>query len=90
MNGRYMMATKGIHKLGEISRDQPDLAWITGEDGDDFTGVWVTGFGYFNVRFPKATTRELNAEEHARYDGTELELSGRPWGRIDLDGEVAS
>lgn len=81
---RYMMATKALHKLGDISRDQPDLCLIRDEDGDDFIGEWVTGFGYIQVRFPKATTRDLTDAERARYDGQELELSGRDWGRIDL------
>lgn len=90
MTGRYMMATKAIHKLGDISRDLPDLAWITGEEGDDYIGVWVEGLGYFNVRFPKSTTRELTAEERERYDGAELELNGKSAGRIDLErGDAA-
>lgn len=90
MTGRYMMATKAIHKLGDISRDLPDLAWIEGEDGDDYIGVWVEGFGFADVRFPKATTRELTAEERERYDGAHLELAGKPAGRIDLDGGDAA
>ena len=85
MTGRYMMATTAHHQLGDISRDKPDLAWITSEDGDTYTGAWVTGFGYVNVRFPKATTRELTAEERAHYDGRQVVMGGRPRGRIDFD-----
>lgn len=73
---RYMMATKAIHKLGDISRDEPDLAWITGEDGDNWTGQWITGYGYIDVRFPKATTRDLTAAEREDYAGRLVELNG--------------
>jgi len=69
MPDRYLMATTATHVLGDISRDEPHLALIYGEDGDDWIGEWVTGIGYINVRFPKATTRELTAEEVALYDG---------------------
>jgi hypothetical protein len=64
---RYMMATAAYHKLGDISRDRPDLAVIYGEDGDDWIGQWAAGFGFVNVRFPKATTRELTGAEKAHY-----------------------
>lgn len=81
---RYMIATVAHHKLGDISRDQPDIAYIDGEDGDDYIGQWVAGFAFTNVRFPKATTRELTAEDRERYDGRELEMSGYVLGRIEL------
>lgn len=86
---RYMMATAAIHKLGDISRDEPDLCFVHDEDGGDYIGQWVTGFGYVKVRFPKATTRDLTEQEKAHYHGLELEMSGRPWGRIDLDDPTA-
>lgn len=70
---RYMMATTAIHTLGDISRDEPDLARIYGEDGDDYIGQWVAGYGYVNVRFPKASTRPLNAKEIAYYRTRVLE-----------------
>lgn len=87
MTGRYMLATTAHHKLGDISRDESDLAWITGEDGDDWIGKWVEGFGYFDIRFPKVSTRELTDVERERYDGRELAMNGRPWGRIDFDDQ---
>ena len=86
---RYMMATTAHHKLGDISRDQPGLAYIDGEDGDDYIGQWVTGAGYIQVRFPKATTRELTAEERERFNGRELEMSGRIVGRIEIPEPAA-
>ncbi len=83
-----MIATKAIHKLGDISRDQPDLCIIDSETDDDYIGKWVTGFGYVRVRFPKDTTRELTAAEREQYNGKGLELAGQPCGNIDL-GEQA-
>jgi hypothetical protein len=79
-----MMATTAIHKLGDISRDEPDLAYITGEDGDDWIGNWVTGYGYIHVRFPKSSTRELTAAERGLYDEKTLTLAGEPVGRIEV------
>ncbi len=83
MADRFLMATTATHPVGDISRDEPDLAVITGEDGDDWIGEWVTGVGFINVRFPKATTRELTDEERARYDGRLVQAGGSAW-RISI------
>ena len=66
---RYMLATKAMHKLGDISSDVPNLCYVYGEDSDNFIGNWVVGFGFFDVKFPKSTTRELTEEEKDKYDG---------------------
>ena len=66
-DSKFMMATTAIHKLGDISRDEPDLCRIYGEDGDDWIGAWITGFGLFDVRFPKSTTKELTPEDQEKY-----------------------
>ncbi len=63
MSPHYMMATKAEHRLGDLSEDEPTLCFVDGEEGDYYTGSWVEGFGFFNVKFPKATTRELTEEE---------------------------
>ena len=84
MTHRYMMATKAVHKLGDISRKTPDLCRIAREDGDDWIGSWVDGYGFVEVRFPKATTRDLTAEEVARYNGRFLTINGSPWGKLDI------
>lgn len=73
---RYMMATKAIHKLGDISSGKPDLCYIHSEDGDDYVGRWATGFGFINVHFPKETTRELTSEERLYYQNRHIVLSG--------------
>ena len=75
---RHMMATKAMHKLGDISRDEPDLCRIYAEDGDDWIGSWVTGFGFFDVHFPKATTRPLTPEEVAHFEKQSIQIASHP------------
>lgn len=82
---RYMMATKAIHTLGDISRDEPDLAIIDSEAGDDYIGEWLTGVGYVGVRFPKATTRELTDDEKAYY---RTKVVDAPWGTWPIDPDA--
>ncbi|WP_024516977.1 hypothetical protein [Bradyrhizobium sp. Tv2a-2] len=75
---KYMMATTAIHLLGDISSDTPDICHIEREEGDDYIGAWVTGFGFINVRFPKATTRDLTPEEVEKYDGKQYRIGSQP------------
>jgi len=51
--GRYRMATKALHLTGDISRDNPELCIIFGEDGDNYIGNWVEGLGFVKVKFQK-------------------------------------
>lgn len=75
---KYMMATTAIHQLGDISRDEPDLCHIEREEGDNYIGAWVTGFGFIGVQFPKATTRELTEEELTYYDNRGIRMGSGP------------
>lgn len=71
----------------DLSRDKPDLCLIGKESIDYYIGSWVTGFGFINVKFPKATTRELTAVERQYYrDHHQLST---PWGyqEIAIDEE---
>jgi len=68
----HMMATKAYHTMGDISRTEPDLIIVRREHDDYYIGNWVEGFGFINVIFPKETTRDLNAEEFAKYHGQNL------------------
>ncbi len=72
---RYMVATKAIHELGDISDNSPKLCSIHGEDEKNFIGEWVTGFGFLNVKFPKETTRELTPEEIYECDGEMIAIN---------------
>jgi len=75
---KYMMATKATHKLGDISRDEPDLCYIYRETDTDYIGTWVTGYGFFDVKFPKETTRGLIQEEIEKYNKTSVQISNQP------------
>lgn len=75
---KYMMATTAIHQLGDISREQEDICRIESEEGADYIGSWVTGFGFFGVRFPKATTRDLTPTEVEHYDGRLYRIGSQP------------
>jgi hypothetical protein len=44
----YMMATKAIHQMGDISNDTPDICVITEEGLNNYIGHWVTGFGFLS------------------------------------------
>lgn len=73
---RYMMATKASHGAGDISRDEPGLCVVDEEYDEHYVGEWVTGFGFINVKFPKATTRELTEAEKEHYRTKTIEVAG--------------
>lgn len=76
--GRHMMATTAIHKLGDISRDEPDLCIVYKEDEENYIGNWVEGFGFIEVKFPKETTRPLTEEEKKSHIGKYLTINNNP------------
>ena len=77
---KYMMGTTAIHMLGDISRDKEDLCHIDREEGSDYIGSWVTGFGFIEVRFPKISTRDLTPDEIDFFDGRHYRIgSGFPY-----------
>lgn len=76
MKPKYMMATTALHTMGDISSKTPDLCVISSEDQDNYIGMWVFGYGFFNVKFPKSSTRELTPEEKNEWNGQLTELSG--------------
>jgi len=75
---RYKIATKAIHKLGDISRDKPDLCVIHSQDEENYIGNWVCGFGFIDVKFPKETTRDLTDEEILEWSGRGLAINSNP------------
>lgn len=76
---KYMMATKAHHiAIKNDSSEKPDLCVISREDKMNYYGSWVQGVGFFNVRFPKKTTRELNKKEIKYYSTKITMLSGVP------------
>lgn len=85
---KYMMATTANHKLGDISREQPDLCVVSEEDENNYIGNWVFGLGFIDVEFPKSTTRELTEEEIEKYHGKPMSINGHFFGAINIKNEV--
>ena len=89
----YKIATKAIHKLGDISRHVDDgnysdnLCIVTSEDETNFIGSWVTGFGFFNVKFPKETTRDLTEEEVEYFNGRSIQINNQPPVKLSVSKE---
>jgi len=75
---KFLMGTKAFHQLGELSRDEYDLFRINGETDNYWIGAWVTGYGFFNVCFPKTTSRELTKEEIEKYNKTFIQIGSQP------------
>ena len=82
---KHMIATTGIHMLGDISRDEGDLCRVSHESETDYYGMWITGMGYFNVRFPKKSTRELTEEEIEKYNKMYVQLASNPPMKLKVD-----
>ena len=70
-----MMGTAAFHKLGDISRDEPDYFGYNDEDAENYYGAWLTGFGFVGVRFPKATSRPMTTEEAIRLSDSEFVIA---------------
>jgi hypothetical protein len=85
MKRGYMMATTAIHQLGDISRDTPDLCYVNKEDEENYIGSWVTGMGFIDVKFPKATTRELTQEEIDYYNGRSVSINNQILHHLKVD-----
>lgn len=81
---KYMIATKAFHQLGNISSNIPDLCVVNGEDDENYYGFWVTGFGFYDVRFPKETTKNLTEEEVEKFDGRILSINETPIKRLKI------
>lgn len=66
----FMHGTTAHHLLGNISRPAGDVFVAAEETNDYWIGSWVTGFGYFNVLFPKETSRPLSDQELSYYNSS--------------------
>jgi hypothetical protein len=87
---KYMMATECIYKADPESpfkSNEPDLCSIYNEDGDYWIGCWVTGLGFFDVKFPKTTTRELTQEEIEYYNKKSIRINNQQPVQLKVDKE---
>jgi len=55
---KFFIGTTAYHLLGDISREG-DICCVSKETENYFIGNWLTGYGLFNVIFPKETTKKL-------------------------------
>lgn len=72
----YKMATKASHLTGDIGEKIPDICSVYKEDEENFYGSWVFGGCFVDVKFPKATTRDLTPEEVEYYHGRNITMCG--------------
>jgi hypothetical protein len=75
---QYFMGTTAYHQLGDISREKEDLFHASSETDDYYIGSWITGFGFFNVCFPKETSRLLTREEQEEYGKQYIQIGSQP------------
>lgn len=54
---KRMYGTKAFHPLGDISRLELDEFVVTAETRDFWVGHWVDTVGFYNVLFPKVTSK---------------------------------
>jgi hypothetical protein len=74
--GLYLMAKESYHLLGEVTRDEWDLAIVFKEDNKNFYGNWVFGYGLVDVRFPKDKVKKLNKKEITKYNEIGYGING--------------
>ena len=89
---KYMIATTAIHKLGDLSREldiegqlMENLCRVSEEDNENYYGMWTTGFGFFGVKFPKESTRELSQEEIDFFNTKSVRISSQPPVKLKVD-----
>lgn len=75
---RYFMGTTAHHQMGDISRQKDDLFQATGETDLYWVGMWSTGFGFFNVLFPKETSRDLTEAEREHFNSMSIQIGSQP------------
>ncbi len=80
----YMMGTKAYHQLGEVSRASPDICYVEKLQSGHYYGSWVTGYGFFNVKFPVETTRELTEMEIVYYRNHNYQISNHSHFKLNL------
>src|SRR3972149_569362 len=75
---RYMMAEEGLTHDGCLLCDSLDICEVHAVRGDSYVGEYLLGIMVSDVRFPKSTTRDLNAEEKKKYNGMRVTV-GNGW-----------
>lgn len=85
-----MIATKAYHQLGDISRDleekdlEENLSYISSETKNYYIGMWLTGFGFIDVLFPKESTRDLTEKEFEELNKFSYSINSTNYGKYQL------
>lgn len=82
-----MIATEAKHMTGDLSRNEEDICYVQEEKDDKYIGNWVTGMGFFNVEFPKKTTRKLTKKEIERYNKVYVQVANHPAHKLEVGYE---
>ena len=82
-----LIATIAYHQMGELTREEGDLCCAGKESENYYIGNWVTGFGFFNVMFPKETTRKLTDEEVEKYNNMYVQISDQIPVKLNVSNE---
>lgn len=73
--------THAFHKLGDIGRpesDRVEFIQIAAEKTDFLIGMFVEGYGLFNVHFPRAACAEPTKKEKEWMAGKKIGISSFP------------
>lgn len=79
-----MIGKNAFHLLGDISRSSGDICLVDGETPDFFIGSWITGYGFFDVLFPKKTTRDLTDQEVRKWNKRGIQIGGGPVIKLNI------
>ena len=72
----YQILANG--ELRKLTRPESEFCYAKGwsEPDQAYVGNWLEGFGFFDVHFPKASTRPATEAEIARVGAGELRIVG--------------
>lgn len=79
---RFVEGKQNWEEDGFLERGVEDFSehvcQIYAEDDDNWIGSWITGMGFFDVKFPKNVTRALTPEEIEEFKNTTFQLNSQP------------
>ncbi len=84
IDSKYLIGTLAFHQTGPLSRKE-DLFRAYGETQKYWVGMWVTGYGFFDVLFPKETSRELTQQEVDHYNNIHIQIGSQPAQKLKVD-----
>jgi hypothetical protein len=80
----YLIGTKAMHKMWDVSRPEWDLFYVTWETETHRIWNWVTWFWLVNVEFPKETSRKLTKKEKDKYNKCYVQVASHPPHKLNI------